>query len=452
MPLFGSGKKFDFRSDGLPPERNRFQHLDRVVQTGKAQAREPEMKGNGTTIVILPYPNFDNPNYLQTGAVIPDRQSEDPLDYTPWIFYADGIRRFGKNQITLLFDNPDRSTGFNPVEDQPAVMIRDAVWKAVKSQQLIETPFGTSDSDNWNLLLNGDKDNNKYSVLPMPDRLFMVYAMVYSSNSDNYAESGPPLGAADNDLPVVFVMSKGTGQSLFEALDAVKPGSVPGAPDSLLHSTFTGCKFIHFYDRKKPNCPAKANAENVKLSEGGGFGGVRRSPIAAQIQNQSQKTLAGYGVYVSDTLDGRPTGMTIKRSDVAKFATQKLIPWEQAIRGYTPVECARVIADHSGLPLSMLYWAWKSHPEYYPDTIKHGLKKPVSANFAAPSKPVNSVTQDQDSTFGLNDDQDKHEEEAPWGGPVRGGEPNVDDEGIDQNEQQAAMARFRSHMKNSGNR
>jgi len=90
-------------------------------------------------------------------------------------------------------------------------MIYDALMRTVKSKTLVTTPLGTSDSDKWEVLLNGLKDQKVFPVVKRPGKLFMAYALVYTTGNDDYVTSGgAPLGAADNDKPVVFVMTQST--------------------------------------------------------------------------------------------------------------------------------------------------------------------------------------------------------------------------------------------------
>jgi hypothetical protein len=223
MPLFR--KTYDFRNDALGSTKDRFHHLERLVQPGRAIARAPEMKNDGTTVVLLPQPDFDKPDYREKGLVLPDRRSAEEANYNPWLFYGPGVQRFGKNPVSLLFDDPD-DAGFNPWDDHPVFLIYGALKNAKKNQLLIETPFGSSDSDRWTVLLDGDSSGPRavYSVIKRPETLILAHALVYSSGPENYHSMGAALGSATNDLPVVFVMTSSTGETLSKAVDAPRAG------------------------------------------------------------------------------------------------------------------------------------------------------------------------------------------------------------------------------------
>lgn len=371
MPLFG--RKYDYESDYLPQTANRFKHLERVAQPNRALVREPRMDGNGTTVVFLPYPDFEAPDYQAKGLVVPDRASDHPRDYgepgTSWLFGAEGVRRFGKNPVTLLFDNPD-DAAFNPWEHHPVHLIYDAVIRTKRSRQMVPTPVGTSDSDRWQVLLDGDEGAQgagQYGSLAKPDKLMLAYALVYNLGDENFLLAGTALGGAPADPPVVFVMTRSTGQSLLEAMD---PLPVP----------ITGVKVFHFYDRKKNNCPAMSAAA-MAAAVAAAPGAERRRVAPAHLVGQAPvagQQLAGYGVYVTDSLTGRPGEPTLDRRQFTQFAAQKLPPWRDVLRGHTPDQCAEVVGNTCGLPASLLYYAWKSRPDWYPGELKHMLNNPVT--------------------------------------------------------------------------
>lgn len=401
MALFRTN--FDFKTDGLPAERDPFRHLSRVVKPGTAVCREPTMNDGGTTMMVLPMPDFQDPDYKTKGVVRPDRFSEQAGDFSSWIFKADGIRRFGKTPVTLLFDDPEPSSGFNKYVDNPAWAIYDTMMNVVKAGQRIDTPFGSSDSDQWTVLLKGldvPGQKAKYADITRPGELYLCYGLIWRHGKDDYFSLGAPFGAAKDDLPVVFVQTLNMFQSFFERVEERDKQT-----GKVLNPTFTGQKFFHFYDRKG-FCPAEQKAASALAMQNAsaGFGVRQRSaPGAGGFAPAAQKQLGGYGVYMSDTASGMPPPQDnpIDRRIAVNVAVNKLRPWEEVLRGYTPDETAREIANHSGIPLSVLYHCWKHKPHWFTDEMTHRLRNPVSTSAPAGGgwgQQVDHVT--QPGTFG----------------------------------------------------
>jgi len=414
--------KRNFRdSVGSNNSGDKFSHLNPIVVPNKAVARCPEMGGVGTTVVFLPYPNFENPNYKRERDVLPDRLSDDPGDWGPWMFAATGVWKFGPRNITYLFDDPD-DAGFISSEHNPAHMIYEAAERAAKPDALIETPFGTSDTDRWGLLLNGGKTNEReiFSCISRPQPLVMAYALVYASGKVTYINEGQALGGAQGDLPVVFVMSRYTAvESMGRPLNATV-----GEDDNLRyrHKDVTGVKYIHFYDKKKQNAPALQGQAAAMAANA--FGGVRRAtnPMAPT----EEKKDFGFGVLVTDTFSGRAGDPKQDRSLAVNYACATLRPWEETIKGYTPIEAANLIATQCGFPFSLLYHAWKSHPEYYPDELKTRLKSPKSVVIAAQDVHQDTPAPVAEHRTGFSGfvgtvpattGMDPHAD-APWGGNI----------------------------------
>jgi len=432
MPLFSSTTT-SFRDGVKDLDSSRFKHLEKLIVPGKAIGRAPELAG--TTVVFLPYPDFENPNYKKELAVLPDRLSDDPMDYGQWLFYADGVSRFGKNAVTILFDDPDDSN-YIATEHNPVWMIYNAVERAVFAGQVIETPFGSSVSDNWEVLLKGDRKNRVFPVISRPDQLVMANALIYSSGKKAYAMEGAALGSADTDLQVVFVMGRYmVTKTMVPQLDAPGPDGTPLIKD------ITGVKFVHFYDRQKNDCQAMRNAFSAAST---GFGGHRRPVGSIPGAEQAGATLAGYGVFLSDTANGLPTEQKLRRQDVIRLAVNKVKPWQQVLRGHTPEAAARLIAT-CGLPLSILYYAWKSMPEYYGDEIQFHLRNPRTVEMtppaartappaAAPTRPTAPLAAETTFMYGTPGELDEAVDPgaAPWGGHITDGAANAaDDRGDD---------------------
>lgn len=430
MSLFG--KKYNFETDLLPQSKanRKFQHLDRVVKANAATVREPRMDNGGATVVFLPYPDFDAKGYKAANQVLSDRNSDEPRDYSPWLFSAMGVRKFGKNPITLLFDTPDSF----PKSEHPIQLIWDTVKRTVATKQVVQTPFGSSESEKWKTVLDGDEANKVYSSICKPDLLLIGNAVVYKLGEEDFAlGNNPPLGGAPDDPQVVFVMTRAAGLELLTHLDK--------------RDAVTGACAVHFYDRKQKSCPAMANAlKSVAPAAGSaGFGQRRSAPLLGG-ENPNAPVAYGYGVYVSDTVSGLANDPPVaaNHATFVEVACKKVKPWEQVLQGHTPNECAAIVANHCGLPLSILYHAWKSHPEWYSDEIKRGLLNPVTVEVKAPTPPA------EDFPAGPTTNA------APWGTPkpptvatttFAGGDP-ADDDDVDPAMLEAARNRLNQRLAN----
>lgn len=386
MSLFG--KKFDPNVDLAPAQDKGFEHLSWVVQPGKAIAREPKQKGSGGTVVILPYPQFDVPGYKEKKLVYADRTAgvddEPEFGYQRWMFVASGVRKFGKNSVTMLFDNPDDS-GFSLQEHHPVGLIVDAAWKAFKGQ-MVSTPLGTSDSDKWNELLKGDdKKQNCYACLSKPDNLAILNVLVYALGTQRYP-ANMPLGGVKSEPQCLWVMSRNTAGGFIKQLR-----EPDGAPRPI-----TGSKVFHFYDKKNPgSCEARTAA---LMASQGGFSVGEQTRRASPMQQGSDGggELSGYDVFVSDSITGRPDDPMVPakaRQKVVEYAVDKLLPWEQVLRGHTPEQCANIIATKCGLPHSLLYHAWQSHPKWYSEELKFLLKRPSTTQMGAGAAPAQTQQQ-----------------------------------------------------------
>lgn len=438
------GKKYNYNDDFTSNNDKKYRHLDRVVNPNTAIVRNPRMDGEGTTVVFLPYPEFDNPEYKTKGITVPDRLSDEPRDYGPWLFSADGVQRFGRTPVTLLFDNPD-DAGFNMREHHPVQLIWDTVVSTVKNKLSPTTPFGTPESDSWEVILNGNGNQNSFGCLNRPDKFLLGYVLIYSLGEDRYYKmTGQPLGGTDSEPPVVFIMPRSTAKTMLAAIDPKDDKEGP--------KVITGAQAFHFYDRKKNNCEALRGGN----SGGGdlGLGGSRRAaPLLTQQPDGQQ--LAGYNVLVTPTLDGNPSSRKIvdNRRKFEEFACRKLKPWQEVLRGHTPDQCAKVIADHCALPYSILYQAWKDHPEWYSEEMKFKIKNPVTVETRPPVKPTQPTIKNDWSTGGDDFDNPPGKSDAkgdypfgstPFDGPSEAPSIPADEDVVDPKVVAEAQARFRA--------
>lgn len=365
MALFRTKKTYDFRTD-FAPTGGKFRHLDRVIDPNLVQAREPRMEDDGTSVVFLPYPDFESGP--RPTAVAPDfRDDTDTRSYGDWLLVGPGVRYFGKNSLTLFFDNPD-DPGFIPNEHHPVNLVYETAMRAVKTKTRVETPFGDSFSDNWKVLLDGNKDSQPpvYGCLNRPSLLCAAYALVYQCGKD-VPQDGVPVGGAAGDRPVVFFMTQNVAQTMFGKLDEYFERN-KGVQD------VTGNLAVHFFDRKKGFC----RAMSAGPVGGGGQLGVRRAaPAGGQ---QMGPVLGGYEVFVGPNVYGQ------KRDTYVQHALATVKPWEKVIRTYTPEKCAELLATQSGLPMSLLWAAWKSQPQFITDEMHARARNPVSQNFRAPAR------------------------------------------------------------------
>jgi len=430
MSLFGKKKTYNFNTDFLPGKDKKFEHLSYIMQKpGAVNARMVLQKG-GATIVPLPYPVFDEsvtPN-RPTGEVEPDRNNEEESrDYGQWLFSAEGVLKFGKTQVTLLFDNPEGMLKL----DHPIHAINHAVSQVIMNKTVVETPFGSSESDGWVTLAKGD-GGKVYGCLPRPENLLLCYAAIYKLGEEDFGSAA--LGTAAEDPPYVFVMSRSTGLQFLTALDE--------------HRDVTGSAVCHFYDRKANVCQARSNAERAK-NDTSKFGGRRSVPM----QGPASEKTAGYDVYVSETIDGMPTSYrpSQHRAQFNRLAREKVKPWSEVLKGHTPDECASVVAKVCGLPMSLLYHAWSNHPEWYPPQLQERLRNPRTVTMNPPANrgrtsmldappptryqaPPEATKSDDDFPVPTSTESfDDHPDQGYEGG----------DEGVDQAEYEAANRKFR---------
>ena len=432
MSLFGKKKTFNYNTDFLPGKDKKFEHLNYIMRKpGEINARIVLQKG-GASIVPLPYPVFNesvSPNRA-LGEIEPDRNNDDTegRDYGQWLFSCEGVLKFGKTQVTLLFDNPE---GLMKL-DHPVHAINHAVSQVImnKNSPPVVTPFGTSESDNWITLAKGD-GAKVYGCLPRPENLLMCYSAIYSLGEEDFGTA--PLGTAPEDPPYVFVMSRSTAFQFLDALDE--------------RADVTGSAVCHFYDRKAGVCRARTNAERSK-EKAAAFGGRRTAPS----QGPAAEKTAGYDVYVSDTIDGLPGSFNPSqhRDKFAAIAASKVRPWHEVLKGHTPDECAAVVGKVCGLPLSLLYHAWANHPEWYPQQIQERIRNPksiVSTATAPANRPTRTSPFDPPATQPVTDDVDQDVPTTAEGfdddatdnrGPDYG-----DDDGVDQNAYEEANRKLR---------
>lgn len=366
MSLFRNKKTYDFRTDFMPGG-NAFRHLDRIIKPDIVQAREPKMNEDGTSVVFLPFPDFSDASYKTNNVVFEDRVDEsDTRAYGPWLFVAPGVRYFGKNPVSLLFDNPDDS-GFIPTEHHPVYLVYETIYRAVRNKTVVDTPFGSSESDKWYELVNGGTSGGKttYGCISKPGLLGLAYALVYQCGKDQLSPDGIPVGGSQGDRPVVFVMTGTILNTLMGAFDRYLEQA--NGPANL-----TGDLGVHFFDRKKGTCRAKATAVSYQAPQ---LGGRRQAPVGAQA---APAALAGYDVHLTP---GQMFGVKLDRDTCAGHACQTLRPWEEVLRGNTPEECAQILATQSGLPMSLLWSAWRSQPQFHTEEMKAGARNPVSQNF-----------------------------------------------------------------------
>lgn len=382
-------------------ESGRDKHLLRMVDTGLANANKitvkmPEMNG-GTVISILPYPaEFDEDGKARGSSIVPDRianSQDDPRRYNRWMFKAAdrGVVRFGQKWISVLFDNPDPSTGWDFDQDHPIQLIANTVDYAVYKKLDVQTPYGSSESDNWYSLVKetqGEGGRGKtYPIIKRPEVLYIVYALVYHSGKDSYYEStGVPFGADPRDPLVAFVMLKSTAQTFMDAIDTPLRNDKP--TEGLLHPNVTGCRFVHYYNLQQPCTTVRSDVGFVAGDDG--LGGFRRGPSIKV--GEKSKAGFGYGVKVTETYDGTQNARRLDRNAVGKLSCNKVIRWDKALRGHTPEECAELVQSMAGLPLSVLSHCWQKHPEYI-NSVTRGLMAARKTSF--PDRPSQTQTQER---------------------------------------------------------
>jgi hypothetical protein len=118
------------------------------------------------------------------------------------------------------------------------------------------------------------------------------------------------------------------------------------------------------------------------------FSGTRRASAALPAAGAAKIQMGGYGVFVSDTFSGRPTDAAAPVEAIRNAAAAKLQRWEDVLQGYTPEQCAELVDTHSQLPMSLLWYAWRTRPEFYSDRLKTAARAPKSETFGPAPRPT----------------------------------------------------------------
>lgn len=332
---------------------------------------------HGTSLMLLPYPKFNEAG--KAIGIQPDRIPDEPEEFTEWVFFAPGVLRLGVNPVTMLFDEPEVG-GYNPSIHNPVNLLRKACYNARST--VIRTPYGDSETERWaDLTQTKTRPDGslEFAKIPKVQNIYIMPVVVYKHGDQDFLNTlGRGYGEDSSDPTPYLVVNQNTmAYALYPALNELDEN------EELKHETFTGCRYVHFYDRQKGSCEAMRNELMSKQKKR--FGTV-----------QQGGDLKGFAVYVSQTLYGTMHDPKPDRRKYEELAKLKVQPWEKVLKAYTPEEAAEVIAEKAGLPLALLYYAWKDMPNYLSQTLKNRLKEAVISTPAkTPPAPVPEHEQEE---------------------------------------------------------
>lgn len=372
-------------------------HVQFLLPGAKVRVFEPTQDGGGMTVLPLPAlasgPG-EPPRLLTDAKGVPyDRLSTHRTDLTNWLIPTLGIRRFGvRGKQQTVFVDPSVQDGRAKFE-HPYMMIREAAWAAhhaAKRQEIITTPFGDSRTDKWaSGVSKPEGDKTAYVTMPKPESLHLFFALVYNrgrkGKPDEYWLPTPFGAAPEDDLPAVLLTSA-TASRMLDALAEHGPQYDPSKVETLKWPRVTSTAFLHFYDIKSGNCPAKASYEREQAmagpaqgygppsaaanpwgsrSQAGGFGGGVMGGGANPAANQ----LGGYTVFVSATHDGTSRGMSAPTKMIDDTLTAKLRHPADVFRRHTHDELVKAI-HAAGYPDSLLWFAFQNRREWMPERLR----------------------------------------------------------------------------------
>lgn len=326
-----------------------------------------------------------------------DRYSSRPDDFTSWFFRAPGVIRLGKmgKQITIIFREWDARNRSN----HPYGLVLDTAWKAHhmrKKQQLITTPLGTSESEGWaDLLRTVTKEDGKqeYKSLNNVDTIHffpsLVYALGNAEGGVEYIKDGAPLGAAEGDDIPVVVMSSSAAANLKQQLNTLaNPDLIPDPNDlsCLRYPSIVGSLFVHMYSLKTNSCPAMKRHEQEKWAGNATRAGTSWGNTSRQTKTEDKGAGMGYAAFLSKTYEGTvQSGTTINYDDIFELSKERLKHPDDYIEMVSNDDLPEILLE-SGIPMGLLYEAFKDHPRWIPERVKDAVAARHSV--AVPEKRV----------------------------------------------------------------
>ncbi len=438
-------KSFSYLNDGKKKEASTVARV--IKNTQKYVAHQLTNKDNGTTVVFLPNKDDD-------GNILDERNSAIADDFTPWMIPIPGVRYAGVNRkVTMFFDIPDDNR-FNKFEDHPYYTLIQAARSA--KDKVIETPLGNSSIDGWYSLVWKDKnapkvasadgttkDNDFKAPIPSPEQLTVALGLVYAHGKENFW--GPNKFAKgerpDDPLPVI-IMSKDPVDRLTEALNATKNGEAAGEEDfdQLKYHPIMAKRFINFHNKETPSL----FANNVKAAERkaskGGWGAASQASAGNKY---------GYNVAVSSFVDGSPdTPDILSKVDFQSIYANKLADWNDIVYGHSVEQTAEVVGNELGVPMSLLWYAWQRHKEWWPSDMVQKLKNPVTVIVPkdVPRKNFDPVEETK-GWYGNNEDKEELDDTKPDAEPINEDTEGVIDEEVFKEAQQRLQEQMQSRNK-----
>lgn len=324
----------------------------------------------GEETIVRPYP-MTVPG--DSNQFDPYRFSTSYCDFGDWIRVYDAVRNFGSPGVTMLLHS-----GQNPSYDAQLMNPCWILYRAIN--QALTQGQGLAD---WVPLTKGGA--GKSAVLSKPTKLYLMQCAIFRHKSkDTFGPNQPPLGANQDGGPtIVMALPATAGEGLLRLLEEKNEGwnGDPNSYEQYKYGDPVGIdegRFVHIYElgkdpRTRYNASRQSNPASIYASSGNsggakGFGGLEPK---------------GYGVFVTNTLDGGPNDLPATLTGMDQMVKQKVKQWDTILNFLSDEEQAHLIAPL--FPASAILYAWRDRKSWIPDSVKESsgyeVKQPVSQNF-----------------------------------------------------------------------
>lgn len=321
--------------------------------------------GEETIIRAFPAINPQKPTEFD-----PYRLSQGYCDFGDWIRVYEAVRNFGNPGVTMLLHD-----SLNPSYDaqlmNPCWVLHRAINMALSQGQGL---------GEWVPLTKGSA--GKGAVLSKPSKLYLVQCAIFRHKSkDTFGPGKSPLGTDLAGPTIVMGLPPTAGEALISQLEERDEGW-QGDPNDVKQYKYgdpvsiNAGRFIHIYElgkdprsrfnqTKQQSTPASIYTASAQARTGSGPGMEAK----------------GYGVFITETLDGGPNDISASMDGMEDLVRAKWRPWDNILEFKTDEEQAHLIAPL--FPPSAILYAWREHPSWIPDSVREAgeyeARRPVSA-------------------------------------------------------------------------